>query len=991
LNNRQADVIKSVQFLREEKMAHRYGFEKTREQEIPEMNTRAEIFRHEKTGAELLSLSNEDENKVFGISFRTPPSDSTGVAHILEHSVLCGSRKYPVKEPFVELLKGSLNTFLNAMTYPDKTCYPVASQNVKDFYNLIDVYMDAVLYPRLSAAIFQQEGWHYELDKHGGPLAYKGVVFNEMKGAYSSPEMLLADLSRRSLFPDTPYGFESGGDPRHIPDLTFEQFMEFHRKFYHPSNARIFFYGDDDPDQRLRFLEGYLSDFEPIDIDSYITLQKTFKKPKRITHPYATGEDESGKPRGMVTTNWLLPETRQSEQNLAFHILTYMLLGMPGSPLRKALIDSQLGEDITGEGLGSELRQMYFSTGLKGIDCNDAERMEDLILDTLKGLSEVGIDIQTKEAALNTVEFNLRENNTGSFPRGLGLMLRSLTTWLYNEDPLALIAFEHPLKKLKSTIEKDLTYFEGLIRQFLIDNPHRTTLILEPDPLLTQKEAEEEREKLDRFHDSLKPDDLKAIVINNERLREMQERPDSPEALATIPILKLTDMEPQNKVIPSGLSQYGDVPTLYHDLFTNGIVYIDLGLNLHVLPQKYLPYARLFGRALLEMGTEDEDYVALSQRVSRKTGGIRPAFFSSDVKESRKGEVWLFLRGKTMLERSQELFQIFRDVLTSVRLDNRERFRQIVLEAKARQEQALIPKGHHIVNLRLRSHFSEADWAAEQINGLSYLFFLRWLSEAVEHDWKKVLDDLEVMWNTLINREAMILNVTLDEAGWRQLQPQVDDFMDSLPQTALTRADWTPEVPPEFEGMTIPAQVNYVGKGTNLYQSGYGFHGSALVITRFVRNAWLWERIRLQGGAYGAFCIFDRLSGTLSLVSYRDPNLIESVEVFDQTARFLREIHLDEDELTKSIIGTIGDIDQYRLPDSKGYTSMSRHLTQETDNHRQKMREEVLNTSVDDFRAFAEVLDRVRTSGLVKVLGSQSAIQSSLAVKPDWLEMIKVL
>ncbi|MFH1350226.1 MAG: insulinase family protein [Pseudomonadota bacterium] len=968
-----------------------HGFEKIKEQIIPELNTRAELFRHKKTGAELLSLMNDDENKVFGITFRTPPQDSTGVAHILEHSVLCGSRKYPLKEPFVELLKGSLQTFLNAMTYPDKTCYPIASQNLQDFYNLIDVYMDAVFFPRLNPFIFKQEGWHYELDKADGPIIYKGVVFNEMKGAHSSPDNLLYEFSKQSLFPDTTYGFESGGDPREIPKLTFEQFRDFHKRYYHPSNARITFYGDDDPERRLQLVNDYMNAFDRIHVDSKIPLQKRFDRPRYISRSFAAGEDEAHAQKGMVTLNWLLKETTDRELNLAFHILEYILLGMPGSPLRKALIESKLGEDLAGEGLGSELRQMTFSTGLKGVDFTKADKVEAVILEALTKLAGEGIDPHTVEAAINTIEFSLHENNTGHYPRGLLIMLRSLTTWLYDDDPFALIAFEDSLASLKSSIKREDHFFEEMIDRFFLRNPHRTTLVLKPDPALAVKEEASEREILVRARAAMNPGDVEGVIRTTRELRQIQETPDSPEDLASIPFLKLTDLEQKNRAIPLTLMDQEGTQVLYHDLFTNGIAYFDLGLNLHTLPQRYLPYVRLFGRALLEMGTELEDYVKLTQRISRKTGGIRPSYFTSVVKDNEKGTAWLFLRGKAMMDQTRELLNIMQDVLLTVRLDNQERFRQMVFEAKARHEQGLIPSGHQMVNLRLRSHFNEADWASEQINGVSSLFFLRELSKAVEQDWPKVLYDLHEIHRILLNRNAMILNITLDEKGWSGFQPQVNEFLAALPASKVTFSQWSPEKPAEFEAMTVPSQVNYVGKGASLYQSGYRFHGSAHVISRTIRNVWLWEMIRVQGGAYGAFCLFDRLSGILSLVSYRDPNLIKTLEAFDQTAHFLNKLELSDDELTKGIIGAIGDIDSYRLPDSKGFTSMIRHLSGESDEDRQRMREEVLSTTPSDFRAFAQVLEAVKETGLVKVLGSQGSIQEALKDRPGWLNVLKVL
>ena len=489
----------------------------------------------------------------------------------------------------------------------------------------------------------------------------------------------------------------------------------------------------------------------------------------------------------------------------------------------------------------------------------------------------------------------------------------------------------------------------------------------------------------------MNPDELQEVITTTGTLKHLQENPDPSEALATIPFLKLSNLDKRDKTIPVAILEQNGTQMLTHDLFTNGIAYLDVGFNLHTLPQKYLPYVRLFGRALLEMGTESEDYVVLTQRISRKTGGIGSNYYASVVKGAEKGAVWLFLRGKAMLEQTVDLLNILRDILLTVQLDNRERFRQMVLEEKARQEQKLVPAGHQIVNLRLRAHFNEADWASEQMNGVSYLFFLRDLAKAVDEDWPAVLTHLQEIGRVLVNRNAMLLNITLDEAGLSDVQPRVTEFLDALPVSPVSVMEWSPEKIPEFEGLTIPSQVNYVGKGASLYPSGYQFHGSAHVISRYLRNAWLWDRIRVQGGAYGAFCLFDRLSGILSFVSYRDPNLIRTIDEFDQTARFLDNIQLKGDELTKSIIGTIGDIDKYRLPDAKGYTSMVRHLLGETDEDRQQMREEVLSTTEADFKAFARVLESVKETGIVKVLGSESTIREAIGERPDWLKILKVL
>src|SRR5215207_466070 len=479
------------------------SFKLVREQNIPELNSIARLYTHKRTGARLLSVINDDENKVFSINFRTTPKDSTGVAHILEHSVLNGSQKYPVKEPFVELLKGSLATFVNASTYPDKTCYPVASQNVQDFYNLIDVYMDAVLHPVLSEQTLMQEGWHYELNDPGEPLTYKGVVFNEMKGAYSSPDGVLETRVTESLFPKHIYGVDSGGDPRHIPDLTYENFRNFWETYYHPSNAFIYFYGNDDPEKRLKLMEGYLKPYKKKRVKSVVPLAKPFKRPKKVEAAYDAGDENDLEKKYYLVVNWKLPDTSDPVLNFSLRILGHILIGTPASPLKKALLESSLGEDLAGLGMETNLRHFIFSTGLKGTRKRHAKKIEKLIHDTLESLVRDGIDPDMVAASMNTVEFRLRENNTGAYPVGIALMRRVLTTWIHDEDPFKLLAFEAPLYEIKSRLAADPRYFEKLMQAHLLDNAHRTTLRFKPEPGLGKRLEEEERARLAKIRESL--------------------------------------------------------------------------------------------------------------------------------------------------------------------------------------------------------------------------------------------------------------------------------------------------------------------------------------------------------------------------------------------------------------------------------------------------------------------------------------------------------
>jgi presequence protease len=957
-------------------MTDEYGFELIREEKIDEFNTLARLYRHEPTGAEVLSLINDDENKVFGITFRTPPADSTGLPHILEHSVLCGSRKYPVKEPFVELVKGSLNTFLNAMTFPDMTSYPVASQNLQDFYNLVDVYLDAVFFPRLTPYTLMQEGWHYEAEDSESPLEYKGVVFNEMKGVYSQPDNLLDDQVIFSLFPDTIYHHAYGGDPVAIPNLTYEKFTQFHETFYHPSNARIFFYGDDDPQMRLVILHEYLHLFEAIPVFSEIDLQPPFKESRRLEIPYEISADQQDA-KAFVTLNWLLPEGGDTETTLGMAVLEYVLVGTPAAQLRKAMIDSGLGEDITGRGIETGTRQMFFSTGLKGVALDKVDEVEKLIISTLASLAINGVDPENIAAAMNTIEFRLRENNTGSYPRGLAIMLRSMENWIHGRDPISPLQFERPLQAIKDRIQSGDPYFEHLIEAFLVNNTHRTTVVLKPDAQLSEKREAAEREKLDQARSGMDDAALSQVIENARRLKELQETPDSPEALSTIPMLERDDLEPNIRKIPVEVFDSSQRKILYHDLFTNGILYIDLGFNLKALPQDLVPYVPLFSRALTETGTQTETFVQLLQRIGRTTGGIRPSTLTSAKRGTNESIAYLILRGKAMLPHTGDILAILQDVLSGANIEDQDRFRQMALEEKARVESRLVNAGHIMVNNRLRSHFNEADWASEQMGGVSYLFFLRSLVQKVDNNWTEVLTSLQSIRDILLTGPNSICNVTLDSSSWQHISVQVQDFLNNLPVGSPVYNTWQIPAMPSSEGLTIPSQVNFVGKGANLFQHGYRMKGSALVINNHLNGSWIWDRIRVQGGAYGGFAVFDNQSGVFTYISYRDPNITQSLENYDASGTFLRGLELDDDEITKAIIGTIGDLDAYQLPDAKGYSSLRFHLLGLTDEERQRIRDEVLNTSREDFNEFAGILDIVKDHGAVAVLGDENAIRAA--------------
>jgi len=988
LNDVTSDIPQAV----DPSVAKKYGFEQVKEEFVKEYGSNCILYRHAVTGAELMSVHSKDENKTFGAVFRTPVENSTGIPHILEHSVLCGSRKYPIKEPFVELMKSSLNTFLNAFTYPDRTCYPVASCNTRDFYNLVDVYLDAVFYPRCieteasGQQVFEQEGWHYEMDSPDpAGLSFKGVVFNEMKGVYSSPDSVLGRVCQQALFPEITYGVDSGGDPRNIPDLTYKEFVDFHQDFYHPSNTRFWFYGNDDPETRLQILSNYLKDFEANQAavqKSKVLTQEKFPEPRTVTDYYAVSESEDPQQqqqqKAYVNVNWVLEDdVFDVETQLAFGFLDFILLGTSGSPLRKALIDSGLGEAVCGGGLEDELRQPTFSIGLKGVDAGDEanlKKVEQLVLDTLASLADKGFSDSSIEAALNTIEFSLRENNTGSFPRGLSLMLRSMAAWIYDKDPFDPLKWEDQLAAFKVKLKEQTPtkLFGGLIRKYLVDNPHRVTVNLLPNTTLQKELDSEEQGRLDVLRKSMTESDISELMQKTQDLKTHQETPDPPSALKCIPTLALSDIPKESQKIPTAIRSLGqNVEVLSHDIFTNDVVYAEFAFDMSSVPKHLLYLIPLFCRCMTEMGTKSEDFVELTERIGRKTGGISAYSFTSPLKEEEKPCAYIIVRGKATRDKFAEYCEIVEDIVKNVELNNKDRLKQMVFETIAGQEAAIVGRGHSYAMGRLGAQRGIANAASEQMGGISNYLAMKELAEKIESDWDSVLSDLQLLRQAVFKKEGMLVNLTADEATLTSIESQVDGFVSALPGAAPTDlavqgsdlAWYTGEdssllLPKENELLLVPTQVNYVAKGTNLYtDTDYAPHGSSVVISKYLSTTWLWDRVRVVGGAYGGFCSFDNTSGMFSFMSYRDPNLTKTIDNYDGSTGFLKDLTLDEDELTKSIIATIGDIDSYQLPDSKGYTAFMRHLLKVSDEERQQRRDQILGTTLKDFKDFGEALE----------------------------------
>ncbi len=958
-----------------------HGFTLVREEELREAGGRVRLWKHDVTGAQLLSICNDDENKSFGVSFRTPPKDSTGVAHILEHSVLCGSDKYPVKEPFVELLKSSLQTFLNALTFPDKTCYPVASCNLQDFYNLVDVYLDAVFHPRIDENVLRQEGWHVETEGADAPWQFKGVVFNEMKGVYSSPDSVLMEECQHAVFPDMLYSLDSGGDPAVIPSLTFEAFREFHENYYHPSNARFFFWGDDPEEARLARIADVLAPYDRREVHSEVPLQPRLSAPRLVEVPYAASEGEDAD-RAHVAVNWLLCESKDTEEMFVLNMLEHIISGLPGSPLRKALMDSGLGEDISGCGLEGDLRQSYFSMGLRSIDAKDAPEVERLMMETLADLAENGVPAPAVEAALNSLEFMLRENNTGSFPRGLAAMFRSLSDWLYDGDAFAPLAWEKPLAAIKARLASGEKVFESAIRRWFLDNPHRVTVLLVPDAGLAAARQAAEDSRLAAMREGMSEEERAAVAAVAAELRAAQQKPDSPEALDTVPSLGKEDLPEKNAVIPCRVEKKEALDVVTHELDTMGILYARLAFDLSAVPASLLPLVPLYARALTELGTKRSDYVKLGFEISAHTGNLGAGAVILPRSCDAAPVSFLSLSGKCTADKVERMVGLMEEILAEPDFDNRERFMQMALEEKARMEQAAVPSGHMLVNTRLNGRLSLAGRLSEEMNGVNALFYVRELIRRLESDWEGVRAELVRLHELIIRRNGLKLDMTADGALLSSARGSLEKLTEELPfrEEAACRPELAPL--PGAELLSIPAQVNYVGLGLSLNGTGYRYTGAQAVILRHLRMGYLWDQVRVQGGAYGCFARYGRATGAFTFASYRDPNVENTLRVYRNTPDYLGNLSLSEADVTRAIVGAIGDVDTYMLPGAKGAAAFSRWMAEESDEERQRIREEILATRLSDFHDFAPYLAEAMKKAVPCVLGGSDA--EAVAVAEGW-------
>ena len=963
------------------------GFQLQQQESISELNSLALLFTHLKTGAEVLVMENDDDNKVFSATFKTPPSNDRGVAHILEHSVLCGSRKYPVKEPFLELLKGSLQTFLNAMTFPDKTMYPVASRNKKDFFNLMDVYLDAVFYPNITQETFMQEGWHHELELPDQNISYKGVVFNEMKGVFSSPESILDRHLAHSLFPSTTYGFESGGDPEAITDLTYKEFKDFHNKHYHPSNSRIFFYGDGDTLEYLNFLDNeYLKDFNSIKIESAISAQRRFSKPKRKEIFYPVSKDESLDKKTFVVVGFKLDKSTNHEHCLAFSILSHLLLGTSASPLRKALLESELGSEVIGGGFDDNRFETTFAVGLKGTEASNEDKIIRLIFSTLKNLVDDGIETNMVKSAVNSIDFKLRESNFGGFPKGIVYNIQTLASWLYGSDPFMHLKYDKLMEKIKR--KSNEKYFENLIYKYLLNNNHQSVMLAKPKPDLEKKKEAKVRKSMKTLKASMSQSDIKNLVQKTQELQAMQIKPDSPEALEKLPSLDIQDIAVESERFPMELKRESEPKILFHDLFTNNIAYVQIGFDALSIPLDKIPYLSLVGNLVLGMGTRKHSYMEISQLLGIHTGGLRSWHFTSaEVNDHKKILSHIFFSGKCLMGNTDHLFDIWEEVILEYDFNNPKRLIEIIKSSKASMEDSVLSSGNHYVLSRLNSYQSIIGQYDELTDGISYYRFLEKLLDRAEKNIDEVAEEFKGITQNLFTKENIFVNITAPESDYKKIENRVVGLSQKLPSKKQSPAKLKFEIGPINEAFLTASSVQFVGKGINLFELGMEYSGRFDVLNAVLRTCFLWDRVRVQGGAYGSQSSFDSYSGDYGLVSYRDPNLTETLDIYDQIGDYLDTLDISDKELTKILIGCVGRLDPPMTADRKGSISMVEYLTGKTYELKQKRRDELLSTRLGDIKSFAGLFRKIKESGNVCVLGNEEKIKKS---KNSFDHLVKV-
>lgn len=948
------------------------------EHRVEDVQSDGFILRHKKSGARIAILSNNDDNKVFYIGFRTPPEDETGVPHIIEHTTLCGSKKFPVKDPFIELAKGSLNTFLNAMTYPDKTVYPVASCNDQDFKNLMDVYLDAVFNPNITKyeEIFKQEGWHYELTGKDDELKINGVVYNEMKGAYSSPDEVLSSQIYRSLFPDNTYSKDSGGNPEYIPKLTYEAYLDFYHKYYHPSNSYIYLYGDMDVVERLEWLDKeYLSLYDYKKVNSEINKQPAFDKIKNVEAQYSITMDDSQENKTYLSYNRVVGDTLDEMLYQAFDVLDYALVSSPGAPVKQALIDAGIGDDVYGS-YDAGILQPVFSFVAKNANASQADEFESIIENTLKEVVKTGINKEALLAGINSSEFKFREADFGQFPKGLLFGLNCLDSWLFDDmKPFIHLECLGTFAKLRKAVDTD--YFEKLIQEYLLDNTHGSSVTVKPKRGLGNEREEALAKELSDYKASLSDEEIKKLIEDTEHLKKYQEEPSSDEDLRKLPMLTRADMKKNAMPFSNIEDELLDVKVVRHDIESNGIDYISFLFDAGDFAQSELGYLGFFTNALGLVSTEKYSYTDLANATNIYTGGISTGTASHPDIKDRNNFVFKFEVKLKVLEKNlDKALELMEQMLLTADFTDTKRLGELVAQIKARLQANLSSSGHLVAAMRSMSSFSRYALYQDELKGIAFYRSICHIEKELSESPKSVSDKLAAIAKKLFARNRMLISFTGNNEAYGNAKPSLEKVIAGFNKMSAVGNQAEVHFNTAKEAFIDASQIQYVAKTGDFICEGYEYTGALRLLRIILSYDYLWINVRVKGGAYGCMNTFLR-SGESYFVSYRDPNLSDTLDVYDKIPEYIKSFSPDERDMTKYIIGTFSALDTPMNPEAKGSRSLSAYLEGITYEQIQKERNEILNAQPEDIRRLADLVEAVLKKDSICVIGNENMIKES--------------
>lgn len=948
------------------------GYKLIEKRFVKEVNADCYYLEHIKTGARIFKIITDDPNKTFSIGFKTLPEDNCGTAHILEHSVLNGSKNFPVKSPFDVLAKGSLNTFLNAMTSKDRTVYPAASLNEKDYFNLMNVYFDAVFFPLIydDPMILQQEGWHYELAAPEDPLTLKGVVYNEMKGAFSSPERYLFYYSCQNLFPDNTYGFTSGGYPDYIPDLTQEKFINFHKKYYHPSNSYIFLYGNADMEKELAFIdESYLSHFDHLEIDTEVALHAPLSEMKEVTKYYSVPEGSNTENQTYLALTFVIGEGTDKSLDMSLDILCDVLVNQESAPVRLALQEAGIGSDVYA--FSYALRQNYTQIVVNNANVEDAEKAKEIIFNTLQKAVDEGLDKEAVEGTINRMEFRLREGDDAN--KGIRLSNSQMVNWTHEQDPFAGLEYEKPLADVKTSLTSD--YLEKIIKTGMIDNNYKLFLTLAPKAGLEGERVAKLEQELAEYKSTLSEDEINEIIASTEALLAKQNKEDSPEALATIPMLSLEDINPESQWYEVEEKKIGKNTVLHYNEFTNSILYARLIFDLRVLPEDLIPWLGLYNELISKLNTENYSYADLEKALKIHTGGYNTSISAQLNRQDNMALIPHFKVGaKVTMDKVDKLLELTEEILLHTDFSDTARIRTVLTTQHARLQAGIKGNGFGFALRRLNSYTSTNGLFGEMTKGIEYYWFLNNLLNDYESNASLITEKMETISKLLLTRDNMDLGIICTADEYKQIEKKLSKAIKTFPSAEKKLQIWNLDPTPKNEGFMAASKVQYVVEGANFLDLGYDFTGTLLVLNKVISSDWLHKEVRVKGGAYGGFAYFID-DGRMFLGSYRDPNLAKTLEVYKQTPEFIKTYETDRPEMVRSIIGTIADLDYPMPPSVQGDEAISHYYSGRTKEATQKIRDEVLAATVEDIKAMAPLVQAVIDANTYCVYGNQEIIE----------------